>query len=169
MDISIRATQAIEAEELSRIQKEAFLPLYKKYHDNGNPYLRGAEDILCRLNKNNRYFTICCDGKTVGGIFYRCVGKRSPTEILKCGEYYLARVYISPEYQNRGIARKAILLCENEFIDAKAFYVDFPEDMEKNRRCYEAVGFRDTGERIRVEGAPVLAVYKKLVAGERSS
>ena len=169
MDITIRETQGFEAEELSKIQKAAFLPLYEKYRDNGNPYLRGAEDILCRLNANNRYFTICCDGKIVGGIFYRCAGKRSPRDVLLNGEYYLARIYITPEYQSKGIARIAIHLCEKEFPDAKAFYVDFPEDMEKNRRCYEAAGFRDTGERIRVEGAPVLAVYKKLVAGERSS
>ena len=56
MDISIKITEAFEAEELSKIQKAAFKPLYEKYHDNGNPYLRGAEDILCRLNKNYRHF-----------------------------------------------------------------------------------------------------------------
>ncbi len=166
MKIDIRVTEALEAEKLSRIQKAAFKPLYEKYHDEGNPHLRGEEDILCRLNKNNRYFTICSDGKTVGGIFYRCVGKRSPSETLRDGEYYLARVYISPEYQNKGIARTAILRCEQEFPDAKAFWVDFPEDMEKNRRCYEAAGYRDTGERIRADGAPVLSVFKKAITDE---
>ena len=50
---------------------------------------------------------------------------------LKDGEYYLGRIYIHPEYQNRGIARDAILLCEKEFPDARCYYVDFPEDMEE--------------------------------------
>ena len=57
MTISIRPTLASEAEELASIQKKAFFPLYEKYHDEGNPYLRGAEDILRRLNDSNRYFT----------------------------------------------------------------------------------------------------------------
>ncbi|MGM9624402.1 MAG: GNAT family N-acetyltransferase [Eubacteriales bacterium] len=163
MQISIENTQPSEAGVLSRIQKEAFLPLYEKYRDEANPYLRGPEDILCRLNKNNRYYTIFCDGRIVGGIFYRLIGKRSPWAELGEDEYYLARVYIHPAVQNKGIAREAILLCEKEFPDANTFYVDFPEDMEKNRRCYLRAGYRDTGERICTENSPALAVYQKKV------
>ena len=164
MDISIKITEAFEAEELSKIQKAAFKPLYEKYHDKGNPYLRGSEDILCRLNKNYRYFTVLADGNLVGGIFYRLYGKKSPTEYIEKEEYYLCRVYISPEHQSCGIASKAIALCEREFPDAKAFFVDFPKDMEKNRRCYTKAGYANTGEEIVVDGAPMLSVYKRAVA-----
>ena len=164
MDISIKITDAVEAEELSKIQKAAFKPLYEKYHDKGNPYLRGSEDILCRLNKNYRYFTVLADGNLVGGIFYRLYGKKSPTEYIGKDEYYLCRVYVSPKYQDRGIASKAIALCEREFPDAKAFFVDFPKDMEKNRRCYTKAGYADTGGEIVVDGAPMLSVYKRAVA-----
>lgn len=163
MTISIRPTLASEAEELASVQKKAFFPLYEKYHDEGNPYLRGAEDILRRLNDSNRYFTILCDNQIVGGIFYRCSGKRPPNYILNEGDYYLCRIYIHPDYQGRGIASRAILLSEQEFTDAKVFYVDFPQDMEKNRRCYEKAGYRDTGELICMDGAPVLAMYSKIV------
>ena len=163
MDISIKITEAFEAEELSKIQKAAFKPLYEKYHDKGNPYLRGAEDILCRLNKNYRHFTILADGKAVGGIFYRLYGKKSPTEFIGEGEYYLCRVYVLPENQNKGIASDAINMCEREFPDAKAFYVDFPKDMDKNRRCYTKAGYTDTGCEIVVDGAPRLSVYKRAV------
>ena len=164
MSISIKNTNASEAEELSQIQKAAFKPLYEKFHDEGNPFLRGSEDILRRLNKFNRHFTILIDGKIVGGIFYRLYGKRSPTDEIGEGEYYLARVYIHPDYQNKGIAREAILLCEKEFADAEFYYVDFPEVMEKNRKCYQSVGYRDTGERITMDGAPALAMFKKTVS-----
>lgn len=164
MSISIRITTFSEAEELSRIQKAAFKPLYEKYHDEGSPFLRGPEDIRCRLNKNNRYFTILYDGEIVGGVFYRLSGKRSPSDVLGEGEYYLARIYIHPDYQNKGIAREAILLCEKEFPDVRFYFVDFPEDMDKNRRCYQSAGYCDTGDRIRVEGAPVLAIFKKTVS-----
>jgi len=58
MGIAIRTTLLDDVEQLLVIQKAAFKPLYEKFHDEGNPYLRGAEDILWRLNKNNRYYTI---------------------------------------------------------------------------------------------------------------
>lgn len=165
MNISIRITVPSEAEELSQIQKAAFKPLYEKYHDEGNPYLRGPEDILCRLNKSNRHFTILYDKKIVGGICYRLYGRRSPSAEIGEGEYYLARIYIHPDYQNKGIASDAILLCEKGFPDASFYFVDFPEDMDKNRRCYQSAGYCETGERACwSEGAPVLAMFRKTVS-----
>ena len=163
MGITIKLTTPSEAEELSQIQKAAFKPLYDKYHDARNPFLRGPEDVLCRLNKLYRHFTILFDGKIVGGIFYRLHGKWSPVDELGFGEYYLGRLYIHPDFQNKGIARNAILLCEKEFPDAAAYYVDFPDDLEKNRRCYQNAGYRDTGRKICEEGAPTLALFKKTV------
>lgn len=166
MKVKIRNTVISEAEILSQIQKAAFKPLYDRYNDEGNPYLRGTDDILKRLNKENRYFTILYENNIVGGIFYRLIGKRSPTEELKEGEYYLARIYIHPDYQGLGVARTAIQLCEKEFPDAETYYVDFPVDMDKNRRCYESVGFIDTGETVRWGNGPLLATYIKHISNE---
>ncbi len=167
MSISIRITAPSEVERLVQIQKTAFQPLYKEFHDEGNPFLRGAEDILWRMNKNNRYFTILYDNKIVGGIFYRLNGRLSPNAELGAGEYYLGRIYIHPEYQNKGIARKAILMCEKEFPDAKTYYVDFPKVLEKNRRCYEGAGYVDSGEELTWrENVPVLSMFKKTVTNE---
>lgn len=56
------------------------------------------------------------------------------------------------------------MLCEKEFADAKVYYVDFPEVMEKNRKCYQHIGYRDTGERILAEEEPALALLKKTVS-----
>ena len=163
MTVTIHPTLPAEAELLATIQKAAFKPLYDRYRDEGNPYLRGPEDILCRLDRNYRQYTIECDGETVGGILYRLHGKRRPFDPLTEGEYYLGRVYVHPLYQNKGIAAEAIRLCEQEFPDATAYYVDFPADMDKNRRCYEKVGFTDTGMETRTPGEPVIALYKKTV------
>lgn len=73
MNISIKITNASEAEELSQIQKAAFKPLYEKFHDAGNPFLRGPEDILRRLNKLNRHFTILLDGKLLAVSSIACM------------------------------------------------------------------------------------------------
>ena len=161
MEITIRETQPSEAEKLIEIQRAAFLPLYEKYHDSGNPCLHGVEDILMRLNENYRHFTILADGVTVGAIFYRVHGKWFPDTFLEEGEYYLGRLYIYPDYQGKGIAPKAIGLAEKEFPDAKRFFVDFPIDMEKNRRCYEKAGYRDMNLTLKADESLMLTYYKK--------
>ena len=48
-------------------------------------------------------------------------------------------------------------------MDAKLFSVDFPEDLPKNRRCYEKAGFCDTGKRLEAEPGLVLACFEKRV------
>ena len=161
--IAIRKTLPTEAETLAEIQKQAFLPLYERYHDTGNPYLRGVEDVRGRLDSPYfRYFTIFEDGEIVGGVLYKCKGK-CPFGELKAGEYYLQRVYVRPERQGRRVAQTAILLCEKEFPDAKKISVDFPEDLKKNRQCYETAGFFDTGRRLEAEPGLVLAAYEKRI------
>lgn len=161
MQITIAPALLSEVGELARIQKAAFKPLYERFHDDANPCLRGEEDIVRRLDRSSRLFTICRDGNIVGGICYRLYGKRSPTATLADGEYSLSRIFVDPGSQNLGVARTAILLCEAEFPDARRYYVDFPEELEKNRRCYQSAGYADTGERICSDGAPTLAVYEK--------
>lgn len=38
--IKLRQTTIDDVEILTEIQQKAFYPLYEKYHDEGNPYLR---------------------------------------------------------------------------------------------------------------------------------
>ena len=162
MNIWIRETKEEEALELSNIQKAAFQPLYEQYHDEGNPCLRGVEDVANRLGSEYyRYFTIFLDEEIVGGVLYKCKGKTTFGENLGDGEYYLQRIYIKPNLQCKGIAQTAILLCEKEFVDAKGFWVDFPEDLIKNRRCYEKAGYVDTGMRMEVQPGLVLSCSRK--------
>ena len=159
--IRIRKTVPDEAPVLAEIQRTAFLPLYARYRDPGNPCLRGPEDISARLPLDSyRYFTITDDDAIVGGILYKCSGRTVFSEIPP-GTYYLARLYIRPDRQGQGIGRQAILLCEKEFPDARRFLVDFPADLEKNRRCYEAAGFRDTGVRTETDPGVILAMMEK--------
>ena len=164
MNISIRATQENESLELCNIQKAAFFPLFEKYRDEGNPYLQGVEDVANRLNSDYfRYFTIFLDGEIVGGVLYKCKGRTPFIENLEEGQYYLQRVYIKPEQQCKRIAQTAILLCEKEFPNAKCFLVDFPEDLMKNKRCYEKAGFIDTGKRLQEQPNLVLACFEKIL------
>lgn len=162
--ITIRYATKEDAEKLCELQKAAFLPLYERYHDEGNPYLRGPEDITRRLETDIfKYFCILEDGEIVGGILYRCAGSGIFFDELKDGEYYLQRVFVDPDRQSKGIASAAILLTEKEFPDAVRFTVDFPSDLDKNRRCYEKAGYCDTGRRTTPKGGPALSCFEKTV------
>ncbi len=162
--ITLRITTIEDVNALTAIQQNAFLPLYEKYHDAGNPCLRDERDILCRLNNPKfLYLTILSDEKIVGGILYRIKGSTSFVKNLRWGKYYLGRVYISHEYQNKGIATEAILQSENFLKKPRKLYVDFPEDLDKNRKCYTKCGYRDTGKRLEAEPGLVLACFEKRI------
>lgn len=153
--LTIKLTTEKDADTLTEIQKAAFLPLYDIYHDEGNPALRGPEDILNRLNRPTyRCWNILYDEVLVGGVIYRKLGE---------GEYYLQRIYIAPEFHNRGFASSAIMICEKEFPDAKKFTVEFPADRIMNRKCYEKAGYKDTGERRQLSSLLTLAIYERIV------
>ena len=164
MKVFIKPTQENEAMQLCNIQKAAFFPLYEKYHDEGNPCLRGVEDITKKLESEYfRCFTVFLDDEIVGGIVYKCKGKTPFFEKLEMGQYYLQRVYVHPDHQCKKIAQTAIMMCEKELKDASHFIVDFPEDLEKNRRCYEKCGFIDTGKRLEIQSGLTLACLVKQV------
>lgn len=161
--ITVRPTLTSDVDTLCELQKAAFAPIYEQYHDAGNPCLRGPEDISGRLASSSyKYFTILDEEEIVGGVLYKCEGRTPFIEKLNPGEYYLTRVYVKPDLQGRGIGKKAILLCEKELPDAVKFYVDFPKELEKNRKCYENAGFHASGRESEVEPGLVLAAFEKV-------
>ncbi|MDR3086231.1 MAG: GNAT family N-acetyltransferase [Christensenellaceae bacterium] len=157
MQIELIPATAADASALAAIQRKAFERLYAQYHDEGSPYLRGEAEILNWLERPNwKVFKILVGGVLAGGMA-ACERQGLP------GECYLARVYILPEMQGKGIASRAVLLCEAEFPAATRWSLDFPADQPANRRCYEKAGYTDTGEtREQSEGKITLALYEKL-------
>ncbi|NJP40806.1 GNAT family N-acetyltransferase [Oscillospiraceae bacterium HV4-5-C5C] len=153
INVELIPLTADDAETLADIQRQAFKRLYDRYLDEGSPYLRGADEILRWLDRPNaKVFKILADGVLVGGIAAWERNGRS-------GECYLARVYILPEMQSKGIASRAILLCEAEFPNASRWRLDFPVAEVANRRCYEKAGYTDTGERREQSGGAITLAY----------
>ena len=145
-------------------KKAVFLPLLEKYSDAGNPALRDEGDISRRIGGGYvSCFTILLEEKIVGELWYKIKGASVEEENPGEGKNYLQRVCIDPSFQCRGIAKKAILLSEAYFEDAKMLYVDFPEDLAKNRECYEKAGYRDTGKRVPVQEGLALACFERKI------
>ena len=158
MNIQLEAATMADAEALVAIQKEAFWRLYDIYHDEQSPYLRGTEEFGRWFERGHNVYTIHADGKLAGGLTVF----RSRTDEH---EYYLARIYISPGLQRRGIAKKAIRLCEKLYPDAKRWFLDYPEDQIANKRCYEGCGYVDTGSRRVMNDKLTLVDMEKIVNG----
>jgi len=159
MTVTIQPAAKRDARKLAAIQKKAFRRLYDIYHDEGSPYLRGADEIKKWLKRPNcRVYKILSDGVLCGGVaFWERNSDGKPS-----GEFYLARIYVLPEMQGAGIAPRAIALCEAEVPWAKRWTLDFPEGENPNRRCYEKAGYTDTGERREQSGGAItLAIYEK--------
>ena len=153
MNISIKNVTIHDAKKLLNIQKQAFKPLYSIYHDKASPYRHDLEDIKQRINRENSdYYKILCDEKLCGGL---CVYK------MPDDYFWLAIIYIKPDFQNRKIAKSAIKLALDKYPNAKTWGLDFPVDQEKNRRCYESAGFNDTGKQEGISEKLVLALYEK--------
>lgn len=162
--VSVRKTRAEDVKALWEIQKNAFMPLYERYKDQGNPALRDETDISRRLGSEYfSCFTIYADDEITGGLWYKVKGSCTGEDVLGDGKYYLQRVFIRPDMQSKGIAQRAILESEAYFDDAEVFYVDFPEDLKKNRRCYEKAGYTDTGNRVKIQEGLVLACFEKKI------
>ena len=153
MSVYIEKATLKDAAKLYEIQRSAFKRLYCFYNDEESPYLRDVDEILNWLAADGiHYWKIHFNGVLCGGIAYI---NRSQ------GEYYLARLYIAPGFQSKGVAKQAILLCEKELNDASRFTLDFPIDQIANKFCYEGVGYVDTGKREKINDKLTLAIYEK--------
>jgi len=159
MKVEILPATMEDAESLVFIQKKAFKRLYDIYHDEGNPYLRGADEIAVWLSRPNSYvYKIMADKQLVGGVsFWERKEQGLP------GVYYLARIYVTPELQGKGIASKAIYLCEETVMNANTWTLDFPVDQPANRRCYEKAGYFDTGERREQSNGKITLAYMEKI------
>lgn len=78
---------------------------------------------------------------------------------LKPGQYRLRRLYVDPDYQDKGVGTKAISFMENEFPDAQVWNLDTPVVATRNHHFYEKLGYVRTGD-----GGGGQYLYEKRIA-----
>lgn len=156
MNIIVEKAAMEDVSQLVSIQKQAFERLYQLYNDDTSPYLRGAEEFERWFDRGHHVYKIYADGALAGGITVFDRGN---------DEYYLARIYILPQMQRRGIAQSTIRLCEKNYPMAKRWFLDYPEDQTANRRCFEGCGYVDTGSRRVMNDKLTLVDAEKLIKG----
>ena len=107
MEITLVRATIDDAKQLHAMQIESFKQLFDYYQDfDTSPANENIEKIEIRLKQDFTYFYFICIGlQKVGAI--RIVDKKDLSNNKR-----ISPIFILPDYRDRGIAQKAILLCE---------------------------------------------------------
>ena len=85
--------------------------------------------------KNLNYMKIILNNDIVGGLFYNS---------RKKGHFILERIFVDPQYHNRGIATQAMTFLFQKYPDT-VWTLDTPEWNVRTRHFYEKLGFVQIG------------------------
>lgn len=144
-----------DAKELHAMQLEAFRELLDKYQDfDTSPGCESVERVEARLRQDfTYYYFICLGAQKVGAI--RIVDKKEAGVSKR-----ISPLFILPQFQGRGIAQRAIQMCE-EIHGGQGWALETILQEEKNCYLYEKVGYRRTGKTEAVNERLTLVFYEK--------
>ena len=150
-----------ELPQLLEMQKEAFMPLYEKYHDDGNPGLENLDRIKARAAAPNRqYYFIVKDGARVGVIN---VGLKMQDEKKTAN---IGPLFILPKYQSQGIGYVAMQQAFALYNEAELWRLETVLQETGACHLYEKCGFVRTGEETIVNDKMTLIMYERKINQE---
>ncbi len=137
-DLSIYIADATEADaaEILGTQKAAFHGQGILYNDMTLPPLVQTLDELIQDFKSHSFLKVVSNGKIVGSV-------RGHVEGDTC---HVSRLFVHPEFQNKGIGKKLLFSIEAKFSGVKRYEL-FTGQSERNIALYEKLGYRKYGER----------------------
>lgn len=153
MDIQLIRATVKDVKLIWKMQVEAFLPLLRKYEDmDTNPANESVEKVIKRLEQNETYFyLIKSGGVNVGAI--RVVDKKN-------GRKRISPIFVLPDFQNKGIAQKAILEAER-LHGENDWELDTILEEKGNCYLYEKMGYRKTEKTEKINDKLTLVFYEK--------
>lgn len=137
MKCKIVPSKIEDAQALLKIQKEVFhsdLIKYKDYHT--SPAAESLDFFRFRM-QTSLHYSVFVDGRLAGGI---CLLKKTTDH------YYLYRIFLGSEFQNKGLGSKLLRQLERQFPQVKKWSLDTPKDNRRNRHFYEKFGYKKIGE-----------------------
>ena len=157
--IKLEEVREGDIEQLCDMQKESFMPLYEKYHDDMSPATETIERVKARAFSGERkYFFIVKDGARVGAI--NAGPKKSDPEEA-C--FYISPMFVLPKYQNKGIGYTALRKLFAMFPGVRVWKLDTILQEPGNCHLYEKCGFVRVGEERAVNDKMTLVDYEKRI------
>ena len=153
MKVELLRATAADADEIHTMQLKAFKELLEKYQDHDtNPGNEPIEGVRKRLEQDyTYYYFICAEGKKIGAVrIVDKVGKRKR----------ISPIFILPEYCGRGIAQRAIQLCE-KLHGSDDWELETILQESKNCYLYEKMGYQRTGRTETINDKLTLVYYAK--------
>jgi GNAT superfamily N-acetyltransferase len=155
MEITFERATLTDAQALTNAQIRAFhndAVIYPGAKVDGPPGYDSVDETLKDIAKYP-YYKILCDGQIVGGIIIFDRGG---------GHLHLDRIYIDPDYHNRGIGSQAMQFIEAEH-PAPLWTLDTPAYAVRNHHFYEKFGYVKVGEKEESVGGLILICYEKRI------
>lgn len=146
---------------LWQMQREAFTPLLEKYRDYGtNPACVTLETMKQKFVRPEMLgcWFILENGEKVGSFYV----KSSDPVREGVPRFFLSNVFVLPEFQNRGIAQRAIHLVEKEFPPGDWLLYTIEQE-PGNCHLYEKLGYEKNGTRMEVNERMTLIGYEKTI------
>ena len=128
-----------DAEKLTEVQIKTFDDDSRKFFGKpkGGPPGYNSVPWQKMMMKKGFYYKILAGNTIIGGII---VFKAKP------GHYNLGRIYIDPDYQNKGIGTQAMKFVESTFRDAQKWTLETPKLAYRNLHFYEKLGYVRIGD-----------------------
>lgn len=155
MEITLLRADIGDAGELHAMQTEAFKELFEKYRDfDTSPANERVEKVEARLKQDfTFYYFICIGEQKVGAV--RIIDTAEDGRNKR-----ISPIFILPEFQGKGIAQKAIRLCE-QMHGEENWELDTILQESKNCHLYEKMGYRQTGKTEVINERLTLVFYEK--------
>lgn len=155
MEVTLSRAQVEDAREIHAMQVESFKELLEKYQDfDTSPASESWDKVEERLKQDFTYYYFVCAGQQkVGAV--RVIDTKEAGKNKR-----ISPLFILPEFQGKGIAQKAIRLCE-EMHGNENWELDTILQEQGNCHLYEKMGYRQTGRMEAVNERMTLVFYKK--------
>lgn len=145
----------IEREELKfafKMHRKGFTPTFLKYRDRINPVFNSYGKFKKYFNYENMImFWIISDNMKTGQLW---LGFKDDCIIL-------SRIFVLPDYQNRGIAQQAIAFAQQLYPDYKVWRLDTIKQERRNCHLYEKLGYIPIGAERKINKRMTLIEYEK--------
>ena len=157
MSVRVEKASETDAEAILDIQIKAFAPLLEKYKDyDTNPANETIETVFKRINHpNGGFYKIYCEDYLVGAICAFWKGNET--------QCWISPMFISPDFQGKGIAQQALRLLEDMFPQAVTWELRTIKEEERNCHLYEKMGYHRIGDNYILNENATLVHYIKSV------